>query len=63
SELQSVTLREGRRAVIENFERGFIADLLRKHGGNITRAAAEARKERRAFGRLVKKYNLEPGRL
>ena len=62
SELQSVTLREGRRAAIENFERTFIADLLRKHGGNITRAAAEARKERRAFGRLVKKYNLEPGR-
>ncbi len=54
-----VTLREGRRAVIENFERAFIADLLRKHGGNITRAAAEAGKERRAFGRLVKKYHFD----
>ncbi|MGH9431530.1 MAG: sigma-54 interaction domain-containing protein [Terriglobia bacterium] len=63
SDLQAVTLHEGRRAVIENFERGFIADLLRKHHGNITRAAADAHKERRAFGRLVKKYNLHPSRL
>ena len=59
SELPALSLREGRRAVIENFERGFIEDLLRKHGGNITRAAAEAGKERRAFGRLVKKYHLD----
>jgi two-component system response regulator GlrR len=62
SERQALTLRDGRRAAIESFERGFIDDLLRKHGGNITRAAAEARKERRSFGRLVKKYNLYPSR-
>jgi len=32
--------------------------MLRKHVGNITHAAREAGKDRRAFGRLVKKYNL-----
>ncbi|HEU5453648.1 MAG TPA: sigma-54 dependent transcriptional regulator [Terriglobales bacterium] len=43
---------------VAHFERAYIEELLRKHGGNITRAAGEAGKERRAFGRLVKKYGL-----
>jgi len=33
--------------------------LLRKHQGNVTRAAGEARKDRRAFGRLIKKYGID----
>ena len=31
--------------------------MLDKHKGNVTHAAREAGKERRAFGRLVKKYS------
>jgi DNA-binding NtrC family response regulator len=45
-----------RAAAIEVFERRYVEEMLRKHGGNITRAARDAGKERRAFGRLVKKY-------
>lgn len=41
-----------------DFEQAYVETLLHKHQGNITQAAAEAQKERRAFGRLVKKYNL-----
>jgi DNA-binding NtrC family response regulator len=41
------------------FERSYVEDLLRKHGGNVTRAARAAQKERRAFGRLVKKYRID----
>jgi len=43
---------------VENFERVFVDSLMRKHLGNVTRAAQEAQKDRRAFGRLVKKHKL-----
>jgi DNA-binding NtrC family response regulator len=52
--------REARARAIETFERAYLEDLLNKHGGNITRAAADAGKERRALGRLVKKHRLKP---
>jgi DNA-binding NtrC family response regulator len=44
--------------VIREFERSYIEKLLTSHQGNITRAAREAGKERRAFGKLVKKYGI-----
>jgi DNA-binding NtrC family response regulator len=47
------------RNALENFERDYVQKLLTKHQGNITRAANEAGKDRRAFGRLVKQYSLE----
>jgi DNA-binding NtrC family response regulator len=47
------------RAVAE-FERVFVREMLHRHGGNITRAARAAGKDRRAFGRLVKKYLPSP---
>ena len=31
---------------------------MSRHAGNVTHAAREAKKERRSFGRLVKKYGL-----
>jgi DNA-binding NtrC family response regulator len=40
------------------FERVYVEELLRKHQGNVTRAAKEAQKERRAFGRLIKKHSI-----
>ena len=45
-------------AVVADFERRFVRDLLTRSSGNVTRAAAEAGKDRRAFGRLVKKHGL-----
>jgi transcriptional regulator with GAF, ATPase, and Fis domain len=45
-------------AAMADFDRRFLRDLLTRASGNITRAAAEAGKDRRAFGRLVKKYGL-----
>jgi len=60
-----VHFRAARAAAIAAFERRFVEELLDKHGGNITHAAREARQDRRAFGRLVKKYGLpkaSPGR-
>ncbi len=54
------SFRDGRADAIASFEKRYVEELLRKHDGNITRAAIEARKDRRAFGRLVKKYELNP---
>ncbi|HJQ82470.1 MAG TPA: sigma-54 dependent transcriptional regulator [Candidatus Binatia bacterium] len=51
--------RVARAAAIASFERAYVEDLLRKHCGNVTRAAFEAQKDRRVFGRLVKKYAID----
>jgi DNA-binding NtrC family response regulator len=48
--------RRAKSKAIEAFERQYVLDLLEKHDGNITRAAREAGKDRRAFGRLAQKY-------
>jgi len=55
------TLQSAKRQVIENFERSYIEELLQRHNGNVTRAAQDAGKDRRAFGRLAKKYGLLSG--
>jgi DNA-binding NtrC family response regulator len=51
--------RQARVVAVETFERTYVDGLLRKHAGNVTRAAREAVKDRRAFGRLVKKYGID----
>ena len=51
--------RSARLQAIQSFERVYVEDMLRRHHGNITRAAAGAGQDRRAFGRLVKKYGVD----
>jgi len=45
--------------VIEEFERAYLSELLSTHHGNISRAARAAKKERRAFQRLLQKHGLD----
>lgn len=52
------TFRTAKQQVIEKFERAYVEAVLARHHGNITQAAREAGKERRAFGRLAKKYGI-----
>jgi two-component system response regulator GlrR len=54
----SLPFRDGRAQAVQSFERTYIQELMTRHEGNITRAAREAGKDRRAFGRLVKKYKM-----
>jgi DNA-binding NtrC family response regulator len=54
----SVKFRTAKQQVIEKFERTYLQELLARHQGNVTQAAREAGKERRALGRLAKKYGL-----
>lgn len=55
--------RTARAAVVAAFERQYVRDLLRKHDGNVTHAAREARQDRRAFGRVIKRYRIDRGAL
>jgi DNA-binding NtrC family response regulator len=43
---------------IRSFEEDYVKQMMEKHAGNITRAAREAGKDRRAFARLAKKYGI-----
>ncbi|CBL45786.1 Putative transcriptional regulator [gamma proteobacterium HdN1] len=54
-------LTQAKTAILHSFERHYIAHLLELTHGNITQAARRAGKERRAFGRLVKKHGLGDG--
>lgn len=59
ADASSGDFREGRSRAIEAFEKRYVEELLHKHRGNVTHAALEAGKDRRAFGRLKKKYSIE----
>jgi two-component system response regulator GlrR len=51
--------RAARARAIETFERQYVSEMLQKHGGNITQAARDAGHDRRGFGRLARKYDLD----
>ncbi|MDB5857656.1 MAG: domain family protein [Ramlibacter sp.] len=53
------SFRTAKARVVENFERSFIEQLLACSGGNVTRAARAAKKNRRAFFELMRKYSIE----
>ena len=57
---ENLSFKQRRARAIESFERHAVEDALRQCEGNITRAAGLVKKDRRAFGRLVKRYNLRP---
>jgi len=44
--------------VIKNFEFKYLTKLMKSAGGNVTKAAKIAGKERRALGKLLKKYSI-----
>lgn len=44
---------------IKKFEQCYLTEVLMKAHGNVTKAAKLAGKERRAFGKLLKKYGLD----
>ncbi len=46
----------------EKVEKPFLEDLLRKHHGNISKAAAEAKLSRKTIYRLAKRFSFDLGR-
>jgi two-component system response regulator AtoC len=55
---RSSTLREAKSMAVGGFERNYLVTLLSSHGGNISRAAMAAGKDRRTLQRLLRKYGL-----
>jgi len=53
------SFQEMKTKVIEEFERAYLSELLSIHNGNISKAARAAKKERRAFQRLLQKHGLD----
>lgn len=56
---QRELFRQGKSMAIGQFERNFLANLLATHGGNVSRAAKAAGKDRRSFQRLMSKHALD----
>jgi DNA-binding NtrC family response regulator len=55
-------MKTAKAAVIARFERDYLEQLIAATGGNVSAAAQRAGKERRAFGKLLKKYGIERDR-
>lgn len=52
------SFQEAKAAVVERFEKEYIAEMLCAHHGNITRAAQSAGKNRRTFWQLIRKHKI-----
>jgi DNA-binding NtrC family response regulator len=48
---------------VEQFEKHYLQELLRANQGNITKAARQAEKNRRAFWELIRKHEIDLGNL
>ena len=53
------SFRAAKARVVENFERAYIEQLLASNAGNVTHAARAAKKNRRAFFELMRKYKID----
>jgi DNA-binding NtrC family response regulator len=51
--------REAKEAAVKAFEREYLVRVLHEAGGNVSRAARLAGKERRAFGKLLVKHGIQ----
>jgi DNA-binding NtrC family response regulator len=55
-------LRTAKARAVAEFEAAYVAGVLARTHGNVTAAARLAGKERRAFGKLIKKYGIDKRR-
>jgi DNA-binding NtrC family response regulator len=56
--LDELNYRAAKSRVLQEFDRAYLTRLIQRTGGNVTKAAQLAGKERRAFGRLLKQYGI-----
>ena len=54
-----LTYKVAKARALEEFDRTYLINLLRYAGGNVTKAARLAGKERRALGKLIKRYRID----
>ncbi len=56
--LHNQKLTQAKANIVADFEKGYLVDLMKEEKGNISCAAKRAGKERRSFGKLLKKYGI-----
>jgi transcriptional regulator with GAF, ATPase, and Fis domain len=56
----SLALREYKARAVADLEKDYLVTLLAETSGNVSLAARRAGKERRALGKLIKKYGINP---
>jgi DNA-binding NtrC family response regulator len=59
---QGLSFKEAKAAVLDRFELAYLAELIARHQGNISRAAAEAGLTRFHLRELLKKHGIQPRR-
>lgn len=59
--LGELSLKQAKDEKIQAFEREYLQELLRRHGGNISQAAKAAGVDRKTIHRLLKKHGLRAG--
>ena len=57
-EVGELSYRAAKLRVIQEFDRNYLTRLIERTQGNVTRAAQLAGKERRAFGKMLKRYGI-----
>jgi two-component system, NtrC family, response regulator GlrR len=60
--LDAASFKEAKQHVVDTFERGYLEQLLARHLGNVSRAAAAAQKNRRALWELLRRHEIDPNR-
>jgi two-component system, NtrC family, response regulator GlrR len=58
AEPEDLNYRDARLRVLQEFDRSYLTRLIERTGGNVTQAAKLAGQERRAFGKLLKRYGI-----
>jgi len=54
--------RRARAAILAEFEKAYVGHALAQSGGNVSQAARRVGKERRAFGKLIRKHGIDRDR-
>ncbi len=59
-EIGALSYKEAKSLLLDRFHRGYIDNLLRKNGGNITKSAKDCGLERQALQQIMKRYGIRP---
>lgn len=55
----SMPFKEAKQKIVENFEKDYLEELLKKYNYNVSKASREAKIDRKHLRNLIKKYNIE----
>ncbi len=55
----SMPFKEAKQKIVENFEKDYLEELLKKYNYNVSKASREAKIDRKHLRNLIKKYNIQ----